>query len=402
MTTYFTADEAARELDISRATLYAYVSRGLIRSEKTADAHARRYLAADVQQLAQRQAARKDPARAAADALQWGAPVLESALTLIEDGRLYYRGVDAIQLSARASLEETAALLWAGDADSGGGVSASFGERIRVPAGFGPGGLGPLARFQAALPLAAQRDPAAFDLSPAGVRRAGMRILRLLTGLALGRAPQSSPIADQLARGWRCSAPERRLIEQSLVLCADHELNVSAFTVRCVASSGASLYAAVNAGLSALQGWRHGGAVERVEALLAACDAAGVAPAMREVMSQGARPPGFGHVLYPDGDPRAAALLAALEAAWPKRPAVQLARSVARHAEKHLAERPTIDFALAVVARALGLPAGSGLTLFALGRTVGWVGHALEAYARDELIRPRARYVGQPVQAAVA
>ena len=392
MAGYYSAAEAAQLLGVSRATLYAYVSRGLIRSEKTGDAHARRYVAADVTRLAQRQAARKDPGTVATEALKWGEPVLESALTLIDDGRLFYRGVEAVQLSKTATLEEAAALLWGGPLESSDRLASA---PIRLPKD-----LAPLARFQTMLPLAAQQDPAAFDLAPAGVRRTGLRILRLLTGLALGRAEDSAPVAEQLARGWRCSAAGRRLIEQALVLCADHELNVSAFTVRCVASSGASLYAAVNAGLSALQGWRHGGAVERVDGLLTACDERGVGPTVRDVMRQGQRLPGFGHVLYPAGDPRATALIASLEAALPRRPIVRLARSIARHAETHLGERPTLDFALAVIARALELPAGSGLTLFALGRTVGWVGHALEAYERGELIRPRARYVGPAIDRA--
>ena len=389
MAGYYTAAEAAEMLGVSRATLYAYVSRGLIRSEKTGDAHARRYVAADVTRLAQRQAARKDPGTVATEALKWGEPVLESALTLIDNGCLYYRGVDAVQLSKTATLEEEAALLW--------GAQLESPDRLSIDALRLPKELTPLARFQMALPFAAQQDPAAFDLAPGGVRRTGLRILRLLTGLTVGRAPEAAPIGEQLARGWRCSPAGRRLIEQSLVLCADHELNVSAFTVRCVASSGASLYAAVNAGLSALQGWRHGGIVERVDALLTASDERGVGPTVRDVMSQGQRLPGFGHVLYPGGDPRATALMASLEATLPRRPIVRLARSLLKHADTHLGERPTLDFALAVIARALDLPAGSGLTLFALGRTVGWVGHALEAYERGELIRPRARYTGPAV-----
>ncbi len=392
MAGYYTAAEAAQKLGVSRATLYAYVSRGLIRSEKTGDAHARRYVAGDVTRLAQRQAARKDPGTVATEALKWGEPVLESAMTLIDSGRLYYRGVDAVQLSKTATLEDAAALLWGGQPESPDRLAP---DALRLPKD-----LSTLARFQTMLPLAAQQDPAAFDLAPAGVRRTGLRILRLLTGLALDRAPEAAPIAEQLARGWRCSAAGRRLIEQSLVLCADHELNVSAFTVRCVASSGASLYAAVNAGLSALQGWRHGGLVERVDALLKACDEHGVGPTVRDLMSQGQRLPGFGHVLYPEGDPRATALMASLETALPRRPVVRLARSIVSHAETHLGERPTLDFALAVIARALQLPAGSGLTLFALGRPVGWVGHALEAYERGELIRPRARYIGPAVAEA--
>lgn len=388
MPTYCSAAEAADRLGVSRATLYAYVSRGLIRSEAGDDAHARRYRVDDVEHLVKRKAARKDPGRVAAEALQWGAPVLDSALTLIEAGGLYYRGLDAVTLSGASTLEAVAGLLWAGDL-AVASPNASAPDPIRVPAE-----LPVLTRFQIALPTAAQADPAAYDLRPAGVQRTGLRILRLLTGLAVGRAPATTPVAVQLRRAWRCPERLQPLLEQALILCADHELNVSAFTVRCVAASGASLYAAVNAGVSALQGRRHGGMIDRVSDLFAACESAGLAKGVRAALQRDGQVPGFGHPLYPEGDPRATALLATLTRLARRSEKGDLARSIQRHVARHLGERPTIDFALAAMTQALGLPADAGLTLFALGRTVGWVGHALEAYARDELIRPRARYTG--------
>jgi len=60
-----------------------------------------------------------------------------------------------------------------------------------------------------------------------------------------------------------------------------------------------------------------------------------------------------------------------------------------------MGERPNVDFALATVARALELPPGGAIALFALGRTVGWIGHAIEQYRSGSLIRPRARYMGE-------
>src|SRR6266542_178392 len=110
---YLTSKQAAAQLGVSMATLYAYVSRELIRSEEMAgNPRERRYLAEHVQALLDRKALRRDPARAAHDALHWGAPVLESALTLIADGHLYYRGQDACQLAQQQTFEEVAAWLW--------------------------------------------------------------------------------------------------------------------------------------------------------------------------------------------------------------------------------------------------------------------------------------------------
>src|SRR4029079_4791002 len=108
----------AAELGISLATLYAYASRGMLRSETVAgDPRARRYPKEDVLRLKEKKELRKDPEKAAPKALSWGIPVLESAIPLIQDGRLYYRGRDAIELARTATVEEVAALIWTGDPD---------------------------------------------------------------------------------------------------------------------------------------------------------------------------------------------------------------------------------------------------------------------------------------------
>ena len=78
--------------------------------------------------------------------------------------------------------------------------------------------------------------------------------------------------------------------------------------------------------------------------------------------------------------------------------AVAVALAVVAEAERLVGEQPTSDFGLVVLARAMGLPRGAPLALFALGRTAGWIGQALEQYALGQMIRPRAKYVGVPAQ----
>jgi citrate synthase len=150
----------------------------------------------------------------------------------------------------------------------------------------------------------------------------------------------------------------------------------------------------VIAGISALEGIRHGGLAVRVESMLESMrrERTGRA-AVAERLRQGAEISGFGHPLYPDEDPRAAELFRLLRARYPKSAELSFALDVAAAANKTLDQRPTLDFALATVSRVLGLPPRSGLTLFAIGRTIGWIGHAIEQYATGTLIRPRARYV---------
>jgi citrate synthase len=400
---YLTAQEAADELGIKPATLYAYVSRGLIRSEATGDSQRkRRYLKEDVQKLKERREARRNPSQIAEGALNWGTPVLESALTLIANHRFYYRGYDALTLARTHTVEQVATLIWLGELSTES--STLFGPVSNgLPAACQkilPKALAEFTSFEAfqiLLPVAAADDVAAYDLRPAAVAQTGVRVMRLLTAIAVDGKSSGSAIAETLQQAW-VPADSRAavLLNAALILCADHELNVSSFTARCVASAGSTPYAVVMAGLSALQGIKHGGYTERVEVLFREIEAPEKAQAaLGGRLKRGETIPGFGQRLYPEGDPRYTALVQLIAEIYPDSPALALATSVAEAAYRLIGERPTIDFGLVTLARTLNLRAGAPLTLFALGRTIGWLGHAIEQYQADQLIRPRARYVGE-------
>jgi citrate synthase len=426
---YFTAAEAAAELGINLSTLYAYVSRGILQSEPGPDARSRRYRAADVKALKKKKEERADPRKAVERALDWGVPVLDSGLTLIAGGRLFYRGQDALELARRGeSLERVAALLWLGDLDAplpvppsvppfvGAGLAPALSD-APTRAGTSPAptksrpegealwteialretaGLTPFERMQILLPAATVGDPRRYDLRPGTAVATGARLVSLLAAAAAGADGLfQGGAARTLAAAWAADDPEATaLIDAALVVSADHELNVSAFTARCVASAGAPLDAAVIGGLAALGGRRHGGYTERVEALLAEVGTRGDSRArLADRLRRGEEIPGFSHTLYPQGDPRGALLL---ELARERRPgpAVDLMEEVAAALFDLLGERPTLDFGLVTVARALGLPPGAALALFAVGRSAGWIAHALEQIADGRMIRPRARYTG--------
>jgi len=392
---YLTAREAAEELGVSLATLYAYVSRGRIRSE-AAGGRGRRYRAEDVRRLRERKERRRDPDAVVEGALSWGTPVMESAITLVTDDGLYYRGRDAVALSAGSTVEEVAALIWTEDPARAAELFREVPEHSpRIP--DIQGGLPPVEAFQVLLSLAGAGDPAAFDLRSEAVARTGARILRLMTSAVAGEV--AAGLAETLRRGWCPRDPgAAALLGAALILCADHELPVSTFAARCVASSEATPYAVVAAGLAALGGVRHGGQTELVEAFLREVEAAsGARAAISGRLRRGERIPGFGHSLYLGGDPRGAELLRATAAAYPASTAVALSAEVVGEALELMGERPTVDFGLVTLARTLGVPAGAAVTLFALGRTIGWIGHAIEQYESGSLIRPRARYVGKPV-----
>ena len=171
------------------------------------------------------------------------------------------------------------------------------------------------------------------------------------------------------------------------MLIADHELNASAFAARVAASTGASVAAALLAGLCALSGPRHGGAGRALAALMDEAQTSGAGAAVGGWLARGHGLPGFGHPLYPGGDPRAVAILdgLAIDA---------VARAVRDAACDATGARPNVDFALAAFARASGLPADAPFSLFLIGRSVGWAAHIVEQVATGTLIRPRARYEG--------
>ena len=388
-TEWLDAAAATRLLGISRATLYAYVSRGFVRSEAVpGKPRERRYAREDVERLRVRAEERRNPAKAAEHALRFGVPVLESSITLIADGCLYYRGHDAGELARTRSLEEVAALVWTGSFDT-----ALFDTPLHVISGAASTADLPfVSRAQSVLPLVAARDALAFDLRPRAVAQTGWRILNLLTSVAAESQELEDTVEETLCRAWGAKKKDApSLIRAALILCADHELNVSAFTARCIASASSNPYAVVLGGLAALEGARHGGATARVGALWDELHRArNLERALGERLRRGETIDGFGHQLYPNGDPRASLLLEML----PKSKELTFARSLASAAGAVIGDAPNIDFALVALERSLDLPSGSALALFAIGRTIGWIAHAIEQYEQNAVIRPRAKYVG--------
>lgn len=375
MADWLTAEEALHRLGLKPQTLYAYVSRGLIEARiEATDSRRRLYRADDVARLQQRKQRGRRPQAIAEEAIAWGEPVLASAITTILRGRLWYRGQDAQQLAETAKLEDVARLLW----DCGT-------QRFPPTATAVPAGP-PLQRIFAVMAARTASDAAMAGRTKKALYLEAASVLDALVD-AIAGAPGDGPIHIRLARAWGSDAKGAELIRKALVLLADHELNASTFAVRVTASTRASLAACVLAGLAALSGPLHGGMAKRVLALMREAESRGIEHAVTARLAAGSPLPGFGHPLYPDGDPRAAPLLAAFE--------VPAAYAQARETITALTgQEPNIDFALTAMAAALGFDEEVPFQLFAAARCTGWIAHALEQNETGRLIRPRARYIG--------
>ena len=370
------ADEVCQRLGIRPQTLYAYVSRGLLEAAADgADSRRSLYREAEVDALAARKKAGRSRPVVAAKAINWGDPVLETRISTVVRGRLIYRGHDAVAWSEHATLEETAALLcdvasWPQAAArapiaSGSGIGASFNYLAQA--------------MNEAQPM--------FGRSRQAIVVEGAALFRGLAGTVLGREV-TGPVQEAVAAAWRLKPKGADLVRRALVLLADHELNASTFAVRVVASTGASLPAALMAGLAALTGPRHGGMTMRTVAMFAeALAAPDPAAFFAARLVRGEPIWGLHHALYPDGDIRAHALRAAHE------PYGALLRTI-EAAEAAGGMLLNVDGALAALAQTLGLSQEAAFAIFALGRTAGWLAHAIEQTETGTLIRPRARYVG--------
>lgn len=379
-------DEACRLLKVRPQTIYAYVSRGKLEvTPDAADSRRSLYRAEDVQALAKRKEDGRKHETLAANTLFGAEPSMPTAVCGFIRGRPCYRGQDAVALAESATLEEVAQLLWA----AGGPVSFSAGPNgsaaVKEP--------GRVAAFTTLGALAATGHSTRGRHTRVLHKEAQALVGQLAR--AFGAAAGDPPLHQRLAQGWKQPAAVAQLLRAALVLLADHELTSSAFAARIAASTGASLPACLLAGLTTLSGPLHGDASGRVRALFDEVARLGAGTVVDRYLSAALPIAGFGHHLYPDGDPRAAALLALFE---PPKAIGEFIRQVTAHTGL----QPTIDVALAALVARYRLPADAAFGLFATARSVGLLAHSMEQLGTAQVIRPRGRYTGPQPAAAVA
>ncbi|HEX3811478.1 MAG TPA: citrate synthase [Mycobacteriales bacterium] len=382
--------EAARRLGVKVETVYAYVSRGLLTSRRVHGGRGSTFSITEVEALAG-----SGMRHRGGDSEPFRFPSISTGIALVTADGLYFRGVDAVTLSAERSFEEVAAWIWTGELRAEPFVApAVTTEAVRNAVRALPGNVDPTARLRVAVAVASALDHLRFDLTPESVRHMGRTVIAcMVDGLTDGPADNPAGVADRLwaALSSEPDRPElRACLQAALVLLADRGLAASTVAARAAASARAHPYAVVSAGLGALDGPLHGGASAAARQLLDQVLATGdVDRTLADYLRLDRPVPGLG--LYnARTDPRATALLARLGEIPAAAEVVTAVRSIAEALRPRGAYQPNVDLALAALSIAGGLRPGSGEAIFAVARSVGWIGHALEEY-REQPLRWRGR-----------
>lgn len=394
--------EAARRLGVKPATLYAYVSRGLLDSRRAAGGRGSTFDPDEVAALARR--GRPAPPADHAAGTDTGFSRVRTGITLIEGDRYFFRGVDATALAEAYSYEEVAEWLWTGVLRRGVRFEAPppVLAAARTAAAALPAGCGPMNRLRVAAVAAGAADPLRFDLAREAVLGSARGLVpALVDALPPAGRPHrgSGPLAWRLwSRLTARPADDEalRALDAALALLIDHDLAASTLAARVAASARAHPYAVVSTGLGALDGPLHGQASALAHRMLAeVLERGGAAPVVADYLRAGRRIPGLGHRLYEAEDPRARVLLGLLEHVPAAAPALAAAREVVAVTARHRPLPANVDLALGVLSVAHAMPVEAGETVFAVARTAGWIAHALEEYAEPPLrMRPSGAYTG--------
>lgn len=386
------AEEVASRLGVKLDTVYAYVSRGVLSAQREAGSRRSKFDPKEVERAARRGRPRRSTRSSALDL------VVETRLTTIADHQLLYRGKDACAMATERTFEQAAQWLWTGVE---GEPALPW---VPYPIAL-PDLSHPRDRLRAAVVLASALEPLRADLGTFAVTASARALIATMVRavpatpgarLVLGSGQrQHQSVAGLLWTRLAARRPAPKLLaalNAALVLLADHELASSTMGARVAASVRADPFSVVLAGLGPLAGPLHGGASALAHRMIEDALERGPEPALADALETHGHLPGFGHRLYPDGDPRAGLLHEMLQAAAPGDSVLRACSALVEVARHHSCSEPNVDFALGALAVVSRMPASAGETIFTIARTAGWIAHAIEEYAEPPM-RFRARAV---------
>ncbi len=352
-----------------------------------------------------------------------GVVAAESGISRVDgqEGRLIYRGYDVSDLTEHCCFEEVAYLLWVGELPAASQfdelkrtlsahrpLSEELGHTLREMPASAP----PMSMLRSAVSAMGLADPRA-ESAAAGTNLEMVQemaaqlasVIACVHRMRLGHGPLNPEPGLSHAgnflymlTGKRPGDLAERVFDNCLVLHADHGFNASTFTARVIASTLSDIYSAVVGGIGALRGPLHGGANQKVMAMLEEiATPSAAAGTIKKLLAAKQKVMGFGHRVYRTEDPRATVLRRWCRELGERVGQPQWA-DISEVVENVMLEEKglhcNVDFYSAGVYHMLGIPTDLFTSVFAMARVAGWTAHILEQYSNNRIIRPLCNYIG--------
>lgn len=383
-------EEAAARLGVKKETIYAYVSRGILGREKAVDGKVSTFDADEVDRL-RRERVRGHPGRLEA--------AVATSITEVSDGHVSYRSTPIDELaSAGVGYEQVASLLWNVPTTGPWVAPPDLVDAIAASTALLPPSANMIDHLLTSTIVASTHDPFRHARDPVSattsVRHLVAATVDAMSPRKNGRRKETKSIAERLwPRLTTVAKTNAGVLDQTLMLLADHGMASSTLAARIAASTRGGPHASIIAGLGALNGPLHGAAGQTVHELLVRAESIGVEAALSEVLRYNGKVPGIGHFVHRSSDPRFTIMMETLEQSSLPSRRLEVMHEVLEQTRERIAAPHNIDFSLGSLTYVAGMPPDSGELIFAIARILGWTAHAIEEHEEAPLrFRPIGRY----------
>ncbi len=390
--THVSTIEAAEMLGVKPSTIYTYVSRGILHSTRRPGANSSWFRRSDVEIFARR--------RSASSREQPHARLMETAISNIDGVSYRYRGLDPAELADSLTFEQVAEFLWTGEIPPASHWSVDT-RSTRSSVWDSGSNSEPLTmdRLRVAAATLAASDPFRLSNQAVALVATGRRLIsNLVDSLPIvGPPPIDGSIAARLWARLTAVEPDPDCVaalDSLLTIVADHGVSPSAYAARVVAAYEADLYGAVQAGLSVVSGARRGGMSSSMELLLSEVERVGDVETVLADLNRTKGVPFLPHPRYARADPRTTQIVDLVASVLPNSHVIDVLSKISQIVDDRSLPAVPVELALAAFAHAFEFRKGGSETVFAIGRSAGWIAHAIEVHSQPVPLSPPYSYVG--------